>query len=200
MEVGVICRVRAFTLCQDAAESWGVNQLPSFGIPWLWQILPTAVQHNQDEKPGWSGGRLSAWNSLVLSVWAPGEGELGWHQPLTPLPCTGTGKADVAADLWTRWPKADWLLVLHVLFPISIWDTYKRDYKISYWTGIPLIKMQKIHIKHKTQAEKGFLHVTWYRQFRPLKCTSKSTPWKQGNPAFQRVSCCLEFLVKLHIL
>lgn len=50
MEVGVICRVRAFPPCQDAAESRGADQHASFGMPWLWQILPTTVQQNQDEK------------------------------------------------------------------------------------------------------------------------------------------------------
>lgn len=36
--------------CSMAVESWGADQLASFGMPWLWQILPTAQQQNQDEK------------------------------------------------------------------------------------------------------------------------------------------------------
>lgn len=185
MEVGVICRVRAFPPCQDAAESRGADQHASFGMPWLWQILPTTVQQNQDEKgicdflkaKVWRreenskghlkhllqarGGRgmsvcLSARNSWVLCPGPQIPGEMGQAGTSLSHPAMHRDKQG-----WHPSRAMDMLGQAGRLspdFPCAISNIYPRDYKISYRMGIPLIKMQKMHIKCKTQAEKGFLH------------------------------------------
>lgn len=159
MEVGVICRVRAFPPCQDAAESRGPDQHASFGMPWLWQILPTTVQQNQDEKGICDFLKAKVWRreenskghlkhllqarggrgmSVCLSVRLPGthgccalalryQGRWARLAPAShTLPCTGTSKGDIPAELWTCWAKqAGWVLIFHVLFPIYIQETIK---------------------------------------------------------------------------
>lgn len=158
MEVGVICRLRAFTLRQDAAESRGADQLASFGMPKLWQILPTAVQLNQD----WKGicdflkAKFEGVRKILKDTCYKPRGirgmsvclELISHWGAVPWPLGTKGR-------WARLAPGSHTPLMHrdrqgwhpsramdMLgqagrlspdFPCAVSNIYLRYYKISYW-------------------------------------------------------------------